>query len=565
VRFTTGKNYAIEPSEDQAAAIADAVHPGSPGIILTGCAGTGKTATASRIAAHYDDSQILAFALTGRASNILNRQVAPADTAHHYYHKHKTQQREMSDNDSDPPVFSGKQLIMADEMSLMPLWLISKLLQAAVENSNVHRFFFGGDPDQLPSVQAGNVLVDLRTAYRELDKLAETESEFTKRLHELQICHRTESLDIYNNAMAIKEGRFADLKLDSPQFRLLPSTGTIKGDALQIFKTAAAHGSGNIQKNLLVLASQNNWVDAVNDVAYELYWSSKDAQERAGSCAARNIVQTCMSGGRAYATSSSSSSITGKRKREEFFYWRDIRIMYRKNDRKHGLKNGEIITVKGYRDEEKITGRIVPLPETEPVLVHQRDRADVVKGKNSKFRRVLIGKPHNGKAGERIYVPLDEVPLHRARVGLAYCVTTNKGQGDEFPDVGVVLTRNETAMVTRAWLYTAITRARLNVYIAACLESLEACVNKPARIRLSDVAPLLIEALQQLRQNLPSFQHSSSSGSQLHQQQIPVLLDPKRAWWRNLVGVKPFTCYDGWDSNVPKETELSSTTTEPSE
>jgi exodeoxyribonuclease V alpha subunit len=63
----------------------------------------------------------------------------------------------------------------------------------------------------------------------------------------------------------------------------------------------------------------------------------------------------------------------------------------------------------------------------------------------------------------------------------AWAITIHRSQGSEYDDVLVVLPHEESPMATRELLYTAITRARQNVYIAGSLETVRAAVKTSSR------------------------------------------------------------------------------------
>ena len=68
--------------------------------------------------------------------------------------------------------------------------------------------------------------------------------------------------------------------------------------------------------------------------------------------------------------------------------------------------------------------------------------------------------------------PLAKLPEYSS----AWAITIHRAQGSEYDDVFVILPYEESPMATRELLYTAITRARKNVYIAGYLESVRAAV-----------------------------------------------------------------------------------------
>ncbi|MBR4309162.1 MAG: ATP-dependent RecD-like DNA helicase [Oscillospiraceae bacterium] len=130
-------------------------------MILTGGPGTGKTTTLAGILSMFEllGRKTLLAAPTGRAAKrlseltgceastihrLLEAQISP-ETGEMYFAK-----------DQDDPLQCDALII--DEMSMVDLRLMHSVLRALPENSSL---ILVGDPDQLPSVGAGNVFADL--------------------------------------------------------------------------------------------------------------------------------------------------------------------------------------------------------------------------------------------------------------------------------------------------------------------------------------------------------------------------------------------------------------------
>ena len=65
----------------------------------------------------------------------------------------------------------------------------------------------------------------------------------------------------------------------------------------------------------------------------------------------------------------------------------------------------------------------------------------------------------------------------------AWAITIHRSQGSEYEAVMVILPRQESPMATRELLYTAITRARLSVYVAGELEAVHKAAETPSNRR----------------------------------------------------------------------------------
>ena len=130
-------------------------------LILTGGPGTGKTTTLAGILELFDrlGRETLLAAPTGRAAKrlseltgreastihrLLEAQVSPETGEMSFYH------------DEDEPLRCDA--LIVDEMSMVDLLLMHSLLRALPENASL---ILVGDPDQLPSVGAGNLFSDL--------------------------------------------------------------------------------------------------------------------------------------------------------------------------------------------------------------------------------------------------------------------------------------------------------------------------------------------------------------------------------------------------------------------
>ena len=130
-------------------------------MILTGGPGTGKTTTLSGILALYQklNRKTLLAAPTGRAAKrlseltgceastihrLLEAQISPETGEMYFVH------------DEDDPLKCDAVII--DEMSMVDVILMHSLLRAIPEDATL---IMVGDPDQLPSVGAGNLFADL--------------------------------------------------------------------------------------------------------------------------------------------------------------------------------------------------------------------------------------------------------------------------------------------------------------------------------------------------------------------------------------------------------------------
>ncbi len=146
----------IELTEKQQQAVQTALT--SKVSILTGGPGTGKT-TSVRALIQLLKAKGHSFKLaapTGRAAKRLSEATGEAAQTLHRLLEFKPFEGNKFLRDRDNPLDAD--LIIVDELSMIDLLLANALLKAIDITSHV---LFIGDPDQLPSVGAGNVLKDL--------------------------------------------------------------------------------------------------------------------------------------------------------------------------------------------------------------------------------------------------------------------------------------------------------------------------------------------------------------------------------------------------------------------
>ncbi|MBI5880454.1 MAG: ATP-dependent RecD-like DNA helicase [Chloroflexi bacterium] len=133
--------------------------------VLTGGPGTGKTTTVrgliDALKAHKRTFRLAAP--TGRAAKRLGEATGePAQTLHRLLEfKPQSESGGRFARDRDNPLDAD--LIIVDEVSMIDILLMNALLRAVDITSHL---LLVGDPDQLPSVGAGNVLKDLIAASR---------------------------------------------------------------------------------------------------------------------------------------------------------------------------------------------------------------------------------------------------------------------------------------------------------------------------------------------------------------------------------------------------------------
>jgi exodeoxyribonuclease V alpha subunit len=97
---------------------------------------------------------------------------------------------------------------------------------------------------------------------------------------------------------------------------------------------------------------------------------------------------------------------------------------------------------------------------------------------------VVLGEARRGaalrawfadRAGGARPIPIGQLPAHDT----GYAMTVHKAQGSEFDEVLLALPRTPHALLSREWLYTAVSRARRQLTIVAPFEVLAAALQRP--------------------------------------------------------------------------------------
>ena len=195
-------------NDDQRAAVIQALN--SPFMILTGGPGTGKSTAMHFLVrlAEQSKKRVLLASPTGRAAKRLEETSGrPASTIHRLLEYNPHAPGGFTRNQDNP--LDGNLLII-DEASMIDLILFYNLLKAVPREMQI---LLVGDPDQLPSVGAGNILKDL-LAVREIDRIKLT-----------QIFRQAEKSLIVQNAHLIVSGRriiFKPREDMEKDFRFIP-------------------------------------------------------------------------------------------------------------------------------------------------------------------------------------------------------------------------------------------------------------------------------------------------------------------------------------------------------
>ncbi|TDP57915.1 exodeoxyribonuclease V alpha subunit [Aminicella lysinilytica] len=193
----TEKASGVELSDQQKAAVKKSLTSGLS--VITGGPGTGKTTIINTIINIFEESdlKVAIAAPTGRAAKRITETSGHyASTIHRlleYYYSEGTADMQFGKTAEDPLDFDA---VIVDEASMIDLMLMQGLTEAIKPGT---RLVMVGDSDQLPSVGAGNVLLDIiQCGFIQTSKLTE-------------IFRQAEESMIVVNAHRINHGEYPEI------------------------------------------------------------------------------------------------------------------------------------------------------------------------------------------------------------------------------------------------------------------------------------------------------------------------------------------------------------------
>jgi exodeoxyribonuclease V alpha subunit len=338
------------------------------------------------------------------------------------------------------------EVVVVDESSMVDLFLMERLVAALPPNG---RLVLLGDADQLPSVDAGAVLRDLAPAARERGSAAEVFPEGSSPEWAVRLAH--------------------SYRMDA---------GDPSGRKILSFATHVNAGEAEALSNPGVVVR----CAAASDLSFDaVEWlDPRDGLAAFLSVYEERFLASFAGHSRTYRIDPNDGSLLPGDVEDLdrlFSHFGSARIL----SPTRSLPTGTHAINRFFHAShaERTSSQNARFAAGEPVLVTRNDydlglfngdQGAIVWVAEGKRRSRMAVFPREG--GYRV------VPLARLERLLehAYAITVHKSQGSEFDHVAVVLPEEESPLLTRELLYTAVTRARRSVAMVGARERLEVAI-----------------------------------------------------------------------------------------
>lgn len=421
-------------------------------LLVTGGPGTGKTTTVARLLVAVIEAarlrgapppRIALAAPTGRAAarlaeaidGVLRADLAAgridADTAAQVPTQARTLHRLLGwqpgrvafRHHASHPL--REDLVVVDEASMVDLPLMAKLVEAVPETATLVLI---GDPDQLPAVEAGDVLGGLCAASGDGLSLPADDAAFATALlgSDVPVAEPTPLAGARVHLLhGWRQAGAAPLQALAGALQ--------RGDRDAVLE-AFAHGDE------AVLSRRHGDVaalaEALRGEALPAFAAVRDADDpgQALALAARCRILAALRRGPFGAEHWNAWCAAELGERTPYFHGR--LLMIAANSERHGLYNGDLGVV--WRDRHGDLAAWFETPQ-----------------------------------GLRAWRPA-QLPVHAS----AYATTVHKAQGSEFDRVLLVLPDSDARVLSRELLYTALTRARRSVWIWGATETFERALER---------------------------------------------------------------------------------------
>ena len=462
-------------------------------LLVTGGPGTGKTTTIARLlvlrlaqaaAAGQPAPRIALAAPTGRAAErmaeslrrasarmaeagiapaLLAALPAGASTLHRLLGTVPDSPRFRHHADNPLPF----DVVVVDEASMVDLPLMAKLVDAVADGTGL---ILLGDADQLPSVEAGDVLAAILAAAGPGDALAADDAAALAplignapvlpalagigghRVDLVQGWRQAEGFDLAPLADAVRAG-------DADTVLALLRGGTLAG--VHFHENAA----GPFQHRRDALLAHWRALAEATDPA--------EALQRAGTLRLLTAVREGPQGARGL-NARIEELLSGRRTGPTPAWFHGRLLLITQNSYRHRLFNGDIgICLRS--EASPFSGR----SEASPFSGRSEASAPAAQDDSA---TLMAWFPGDAPGEVRAFHPAT-LPAHDS----AFAMTVHKAQGSEFDEVWLQLPRNDSRVLSRELIYTAITRARTRLHIAGSAQVLRDALARHAE-RMSGLA-----------------------------------------------------------------------------
>jgi len=388
--------------------------------VISGGPGTGKTTIVLRLLkmlyGQQADLKIALAASTGKAAARLQQAITDsgnpsleAKTLHRLLGITANNDKGRYSKQRPLPV----DVLIVDEASMIDISLMAKLMQALPDNA---RLILLGDSQQLASVESGAILANL------CDKKPQFSAAFTEQIETFTGMNLTRSEDqttqLNNSIVLLQHSYRFDERSDIGQLAKAVQTGDIQ----TVYSVIDGAASSLWQQQLEPANIQQHVFEH-----YKVYFDAVSRHIEAIDCLKLfeqyHVLCALKQGPQSVASVNElverKLQKQGWKTHQSFYPGRPIMIV--QNDYRQGLFNGD-------------TGLV--LYDEQGVL-------------RACFRVDNAVR----------WVNLSRLPAHET----AYAMTIHKSQGSEFDNVSVLLPEEESALLNRELLYTAITRAKKQI------------------------------------------------------------------------------------------------------
>lgn len=435
-------------------------------LLVTGGPGTGKTTTITRLLvlrmalAQQSGATPLRIALaapTGRAAERMAESLRKAAAAIVASGVDASLCDALPDSAStlhrllgtipDQPIFRHTadnplpfEVIVVDEASMVDLPLMCKLVEAVADGTQL---ILLGDADQLPSVEAGDVLAAILAAAGPGDVLAAADVRALQPLLGDAVPVVAQAGGLHGNRVQLLRGYRQDADFDLSPLALAARDGDA-GRALSLLRSGQLRGV-SFHEDVL------DPLDARRELFLSHWHALADAPDPATALqlAQRLRLLTAVREGPQGARGLNArieELLSGRRTGSAPAYFHGRLLLVTENSYRHRLFNGDI-------------------------GICLRDGSGA-----------LMAWFAGGEDGVRPFHP-SALPAHES----AFAMTVHKAQGSEFDEVWLQLPRFENRVLSRELVYTALTRARTRLHVAGSAEVLRAALARHA-VRMSGLA-----------------------------------------------------------------------------